>query len=156
MNMSDGMTTDEIELILKTEPIVKHIFVGVFAINELRVAPKQRPCAYVVNTDPISKPGKHWVAIYLTRTMEGEYFGSFGIPPVQPKFRKFLDKNAPEGWLYNDESIQHPFSTVCGEYCVFYLLYRCRGTSMATIVRMFDENNQEDNDILVKDFVDAL
>ena len=47
---------------------------------------------YVCNTDPNHKPaGEHWVTIYIDSDRRGEYFDSFGMPPLFNEFLSFFE-----------------------------------------------------------------
>lgn len=47
----------------------------------------------VVNTDPSWKQGEHWVSIFIDENGYGEYFDSFGFPPLKKEVISFLSKN---------------------------------------------------------------
>lgn len=94
------------------------------------------------------------VAIYFSQEGKGEYLDSYGIPPLIPGFYTFLEKNTVS-WRFNDRTLQGPHSRVCGHYCVFYMLYRCRGRSMDSVVAMFDDDTN-DNDDFVYRFISNL
>lgn len=145
------METDRIRKILKTDSFTSGVFRGVFPIDKTP-APNNYPCAYVFNTDASDQPGEHWIAIYLTDAGKGEYFDSYGIPPLQYKFLAFLRKHSST-WTHNETNLQASVSDVCGEYCVFFLLQRCRGRSLASIVNMFNPKRVEDNDLLVYNII---
>ena len=51
--------------VMMAESNRKQQFRGVFAANRLPKRVSRYPSAYIVNTDPASKPGTHWVAFYL-------------------------------------------------------------------------------------------
>ena len=42
---------------------------------------------------------------------------------------------------------------MCGHYCLYYALFRCRNIGMSTIVHRFS-NNKQRNDILVQRFIE--
>ena len=48
--------------------------------------------------------------------------------------------------------LQSAFSTVCGQYCIYFLYHRCRKRTMTSIVNSF-VNDKLRNDQLVYDFV---
>jgi hypothetical protein len=123
----------------------------VFALDELPNVVVPRPSVIVINTDPSTKPGQHWVAVYITREGVAEYFDSYGKPVYLSEIKWFLKKNG-DAVRSNNQSIQGTLSTVCGQYCIFFLLHRCRGLSMTKIVHLFS-NDKTDNDIIVNDFV---
>ena len=145
------MNTAEITQLLQGDPWTRDVFVGVYPRDKLPRTMKQYPGAYVCNTHPHTEEGEHWIVLYVDQHGQGEYFDSYGLPPVHKTFVNFL-KNQCTSWTYNDKQLQGLTSHVCGQYCIFYLLHRCRGLSMPTIVHMFGPN-VEDNDILVQDFI---
>ena len=67
-------------------------FVGVFPSDQLPEPTKQKPFGMVVNLDPSTKPGSHWVAIYVSEFNVSEYFDSYGFPPQIPSIKKFLSR----------------------------------------------------------------
>ena len=110
------------------------------------------PNSFVVNTAPMKLPGIHWIAIYFNEQMKGEFFDSYGRPIHYNKhFLDFMNRNAVE-WEHNKIQLQSAFSTVCGQYCIYFLYHRCRKRSMPTIVNSF-ANDKLRNDQLVYDFV---
>ena len=71
------MNTLQIERLLKKDLKSKTIFKKVCALDQL-----EKPTfssAYVINSDPSSKPGEHWVAVYFDKRGRGEYFDSYGL-----------------------------------------------------------------------------
>ena len=62
-----------------------------------------------------------------------------------------MNRNAVE-WEHNKIQLQSAFSTVCGQYCIYFLYHSCRKRSMSTIVNSF-VNDKLRNDQLVYDFV---
>jgi hypothetical protein len=125
------MDGSQITRILRSDPCTQSIFRGVFACDMLPKGKFTYPSAFVCNTDPHSKPGQHWVAIYLDNDGCGEYFDSYGLAPdddilpiyTQKYLKTFLQKHTTS-WTYNTTSLQNPVTAVCGQYCVFYLLHR--------------------------------
>ncbi len=145
------MNTAQITQILQRDPRIQNVFQGVYPRDKLPRSSKTYPSAYVCNTEPHTEKGEHWIAIYFDEHGHGEYFDSYGLPPIHKTFIHFLNKHCIS-WIYNDKQLQGLTSHVCGQYCIFYLWHRCRGTSMQTIVLMFG-NNVQDNDVLVYEFV---
>ena len=93
------------------------------------------------------------MAFYLENEERGDFFDSYGDPPgaLAPEFEKFLKRNV-RTYSFSDKRLQGDYSTVCGQYCLFYLYHRCRGYDPREIVRMFGKNRSV-NDVLVNDFV---
>ena len=122
------MDTLQIEQIFSSDSQTRSIVRGVVSRDGLPPVIETYPAAFVCNTHASDKPGQHWVAIYASTKKTGEYFDSIRLPPLHAAFRRFLQDNCEE-WTYNDKTLQNPLSTVCGQYCIAYLLlrrvYRC-------------------------------
>ena len=128
----------QIERILSELPWTKNVFQGVYSSDTLpRKKIKTRPCAMVVNTDQEHEPGSHWSAIFLDDDGTGEYFDSYGIPPLSRHVLDFLNKQTNNNWTFNTRQLQGAYTTLCGGYCIFYIMYKCRyNLSMERIIRM--------------------
>ena len=95
--------------------------------------------------------GSHWVAVCIDPRGCGYCFDSYGLPPVYKKFENFLNRNCA-WWNFNRATLQAPFSTVCDQYCVYFLLCMRRGEPMRAIVSRFSRAVVE-NDRAVAQFV---
>ena len=147
------MNTLQIERLLKRDAASRYLFRKVCALDELE--PASFPSAYVINSQTSDQPGEHWVAVYFDRHGRGEYFDSYGLPPEILGLEPYMNQNASRGWIYNRKTLQGMFSTTCGHYCVYYLLFRCRGVPLHAIVSPFTANLY-DNDRRVTDFIYRL
>jgi len=107
-------------------------FDGVFSIDTLPTSPRLLVC----NTDPASKPGRHWVAIYV-RDGRGEFFDSFGRAPNAAAVFEHYMNSYRSSWIFNNKQLQSVISRFCGHYCIYYCLLRERGVDMRKIVRSF-------------------
>ena len=58
-------------------------------------------------------------------------------------------------WLPNDRTLQSPLSTVCGQYCVAFLMFRYRNVSMHAFTRLFTTDLVA-NDCRVFDWIAAV
>ena len=146
------MNTQQIESLLKRDPQSKKIFKKVCAFDQ--VEQPTFPSAYVVNSDPSNKPGEHWVAIYFDKKGRGEYFDSYGLPPSFLNLEEYMNRYSRD-WIWNKKTLQALFSTVCGHYCVYFVLFRCRGKTLFDIVKPFSPNLTE-NDRIVTRFIQSL
>lgn len=147
------MNTHQIAHVLRTDPFCKSYFQGVHAVDLLETLEPRYPCALVVNTDQSHLPGTHWVAIFMNTSHEGEYFDSYGLPPsMHPDIARFLEYRSVS-YQYNRHSLQGLWSTVCGQYVLFYLLHRCRGYSMDEITSWFTPHTGT-NDMHVHEFME--
>ena len=93
-------------------------WLGVFARDELPDLKKERrPFALVLNTDPRSKPGQHWLALYGPKQGPIELFDSFGLPPRSYGLANF-------SLTYSRIQLQSSFSAVCGHYAIYFICNR--------------------------------
>lgn len=86
------MDTSEINKSLKRYSI----FRGAFACDQIPKL-KTRPVAYIVNTDRAQRSGEHWTAIMLLDNNRGEYFDSFGFPPLVPDVQEYVKTYCTSG-----------------------------------------------------------
>lgn len=144
------MDTKEIEKYLKK--IDPNIQFNVFAANKIPIY--FTPPAYLIsNLDPDTKPGSHWVAIYVDTKGFGEYFDSFGRKPMG--CHEFFLKTNCKKWIYNNKILQNYFSSFCGIYCLVYIFFKYKGISMSHFLNVFSDNTLY-NDQLVQDIFKTL
>ena len=62
-----------------------------------------------------------------------------------------MNRNAVE-WEHNKIQLQSAFSTVCGQFCIYYLYHHCRKRTMSSTLNSF-VNDKLCNDQIVYDFV---
>ena len=107
----------QIKHILESDARARDAFRGVYARNKL---PIRAPTTslYVCNTDPNHKPGEHWVTIYINNDRRGEYFDSFGMPPLFDEFVTFLNNNT-KSWTHNKE-LSKTFIRVHVDYTAYF------------------------------------
>ena len=143
---------------MNTREIDNHLlgvesYIGTYARNRLPAVSMQRPLALVMNTDPDSKAGEHWITIYLNVDGTGDYFDSYGLPPLHREVYEFLCDNAPSGVSYNAVTLQNIFSTTCGGYCVLYIKARSGGVTHCEFINQFSRVNTVNNDKYVSNYI---
>ena len=141
----DGLTLHQV---MKHDPHAAPLFQGVFAADTLPRHIIKKQGYYIINTDPIRKPGRHWVAAAIDCHGHGEFFDSYGMSPYTPEHRQFLNRHC-KSWKYNHVDLQALDSTVCGQYCVMYLLHKAHGYSLPDFVNMYFSDNCNENDKIV-------
>ena len=139
------MNTLQIRKVLEQDRYVRPLFNGVFAIDQL---PKCVDGAYVVNTAKSTHPGQHWIAVYIAGDIV-DYFDSYGGEPSSDLQRWCRNWS----WTYNPVPLQSPLTSVCGQYCIYYLIHRCRGITLDEMLLDFCAD-VDHNDQMVYDFVD--
>ena len=126
------MQTDEISHLLSRDPLMCRTYDVVAKDSLSDIIVDTYPAAIVCNTHDSDRPGEHWVAMYVDNERRGDYFDSYGLQPLQS-----------------------PLSTVCGQYCVAFLMFRCRDASMNAFTRLFTTDLVA-NDCRVFDWVAAV
>lgn len=135
-----ALRTEQLEYLLthlaQTPNVVS---LGVFPADCLphRSRMTARSCCFILNSDKLGKPGKHWLAFHYDAARRVlEYFDSFGLPITFYKTitRAFawrptvVEAVNPHGFL------QSPDTTTCGYYCVLFLHLRSYQGSAAEAV----------------------
>ena len=142
------MNSSQIDRALKDK--CRGQFLGVYSVNNLpKTLPTRRPLMLVCNTHPDYRPGEHWIAMYIDDD-DGYYFDSFGQKPKR-EFELFMNKHCTF-WNCSDRQLQSLVSYFCGQYCVFYCMYRSIGLDSNAIYGLFT-NDTGLNDWLVHNFV---
>lgn len=144
------MDTTTINRILRSLPTTYRYYAGCFPSDGLSL-PGKYPSAVVANLDESDEPGSHWVAIYMKSPSSVYYFDSYGIPPVE-KLEQFLCNFTHR--TVNDCIIQSLNSYVCGHYCIFFLVFCCRGYSYERIMSVLLA--QRNPDAFVANYVRRL
>lgn len=127
------------------DPVLKDIFGGVYACDRLPEKTKHFK-AFIVNLDPASEPGSHWVAIYFENG-KCYYFCSYGTRPKILKIRKFIYDNA-RFLEWNEITYQGPYSKSCGHFCLYFLWHIARKKPLHGLSR-----NTEYSENVVEEFV---
>jgi hypothetical protein len=137
------MNGEQITSLLKRDPVTRQCFTDIVPANHL--PHKLLPGLYVVNTDPDTEPGTHWVVFYQPSKGPSEFFDSFANPP------QYYHKQWKSD-TYNLKVLQASDSNTCGLYCVYFALHRCRGKTMKKTLEVFGKD-KDWNDHYVKHFV---
>jgi hypothetical protein len=110
------LNTEDLRALMKDDPL----FVGVFPSDVLPNIVGVKPFKMIINLDPSTQPGSHWVAVYRHVNGHGYYFDTFGHPPP-PRIKHWLSCMCKE-WKCFDKQIQLTNDRVsCGYICVTFL-----------------------------------
>jgi len=126
----------------------KKYFQGVYAINELPndEIPKERKnkMFFIVNLSPSYESGSHWVAVMLnTGNEKNIFFDSYGgKSSVNKILHEFMEGN----YTFSKKRVQHYATTVCGQWCMFFIWEKCRGCSLKEMLKPFAERDHLTND----------
>lgn len=144
------MDAETIDKILSRDKFASKIFEGVYARDELSRDlnfKNNKVFGIVVNTaKSTDAEGVHWVTIFKDED-KLIFFDSLGDPPSY-SFRNFIKKikSKRKIELFNFP-IQHYSTSVCGFYCVLFLLY----VSRKKLSNFLDIFLREERDILNND-----
>jgi hypothetical protein len=127
------MNTLNIYKLVRRDAKLMEYFRGVFSADNYIL---NRDGIYIVNSAKSFLPGRHWV-VYYVRNGSIEFFDSLG-----KNGEYYSLKNCS---VFNDRLLQRDMP-VCGYYCIYYCLLRCRGISMCCIVNSL---KRHDSDIYV-------
>jgi hypothetical protein len=119
-------------------------FLVVFASDMLPKYPITRSGTLIVNADPHTESGSHWLAIHIqSRSSRLYYFNSYGLPPYIPAIQSFINLNCTV-WDYNSVQLQGSTTTVCGKYSCLMALYMERGYSRQKFVGLLHASSHSD------------
>lgn len=146
------MDTYTLQYIIDTDYPTLH---GMVCARDQLLSIKGRRKFYIVNTDPISKPGQHWILIYRTTELNCYYFDSYGgYNPIENDISNFLSINGLRIYR-NRNRFQSDSTELCGVYCLYVLhaLLHLDHTFSRIVLNTFCSTDWLSNDLfLVKWF----
>ena len=104
-------------------------FIGVYAEDELEtITISSFPSLLICNTDILSLPGSHWIAIGIFRDTVEIFdpcgFRIFILPRIPCHLLTFIQKLSVTRTIRISDRVQSDLSTLCGFYCMLYVLAR--------------------------------
>ena len=134
------MNTKQIWQALSRNKFTNEYFDGVFP-HDLLSHIKVKPKLIICNTHSSKEPGEHWLLFFFdNKTVE--FYDSLGkdISDYNLSFYNFLHTYVED---YEKSLIrtQPVNSSLCGEYCLFYAYYRCKGIRMKDIINKMLKND---------------
>ncbi len=147
------MDNFEIELLCRSIKELKDHFLGVFPSDKIpdrKNIHGKKFC--IANLDPSYKDGSHWVALIFSDNGKDIFFDSYGELPTTS-----IIKHLKNGFKSNKIQLQHPLSTACGQWCIFFCCAHFSDHSLQCISEHFSQ--QSDllvNDYLVNKFVNDI
>lgn len=124
------LTTSQIEKMMEYD----RNFIGVYPINRLPIIILPKKCGIIINLDEHYKEGSHWVAVKFEPQRPAFYFDSFGRRPPNAIIA-FMEKNA-KSWIACNRIYQSEYSSLCGYYCILFLL--CKQDRFFNMMRSCD------------------
>jgi len=142
------MNGSELERALTQNNITSRHFRGVFARDALPSNPRKG--FYIMNFDKTGEPGSHWVCMEIGEN-SNTYFDSYGRKP--PRFRHLMTFLGGKKMERNKKTLQHDYSTTCGQWCLYYIWRRCDGWTMKNITRPFNVKTPLVNDYVMNHLI---
>ena len=150
---SGGLSNVEIDKMMKKYPE----YLGTIShdqIHTLPIKPLSRGC-FIINTDPSTKSGRHWQAVYFDARLGGEkeidFYDSYGDAPDGTILRglKWLaEKLNNNGYLKFkvNRVVKQGDTNNCGFFCMQFLIDRLNGKHF-TNASGFDDHLKGEKDI---------
>lgn len=131
------MNTSELLNVLMSHPVTKRHLGGIVASDQLpeRNSSTDNDKYYIINLDPSTEPGSHWVACFLFKDKDDLYFDSYGFPPFVPHIIRFLSSS---NFSFNTTPVQDPLSTSCGQWCLLFVWWTLCGWGMDSFIKHYD------------------
>ena len=147
-----GITGCTIHCILADAPN----FLGCFCQDELQnLTICSLPVYLVVNFDHSYSSGTHWIALRISKRCL-EIFDPLGFntlrwPNIPHFLLDFLHKFSAHRRILVSKEIQPYSSTLCGFYCIFFVIYRSFNT-FANCYKYFSPNLRKNDKLLTNYF----
>jgi len=110
---------------------------------------KSREFICIVNSDKCFEPGTHWLCFLKKRNENLQFFDSIGLPFefYGEDFVSFVTRvNLPVE--YSSIRVQSSLSSLCGEYCLYFVLKRMEGLDFHSVLSTLS-NSFHMNDVIV-------
>ena len=146
-----ALSDRELEDLVRHDPQLSESFAGVYAADTLpKTPPRSSPQAYIVNTDPHHRPGRHWIALWTDGDV-CQIMDSYGLPLAShgtPHLQTWLRRHWPITEA-NTQSLQALNSATCGHYALRFLIERCRGRTFRHFLELFRPHDYVYNDTVI-------
>ena len=127
-------------------------FIGCFAqdaVTQLQF--RSKPVLFLVNTDSTGSKGSHWIAIGLFKNSIEVFdplgFEIFNWAHIPCSLLKFIHNHSANRQLLIADRVQSNSSSLCGFYCLFYVLKR-PFISLSEISALFSKRLSENDKLL--------
>ena len=132
---------------------VRQAFLGIYPNDYLPRTRIQPPVFVIVNTDVHNLPGQHWKVIFIDENHQGEVFDSLATPLSNHVIR-FMNQHTTQ-WKTNHRMFQHPTSSQCGAYVLYFITQRFKYESLRELCLTFSTNLKQ-NERMIRRFYHQL
>ena len=148
------MNTKELRDILMSDSFTSMLNPAVLSLDEYLDSEPTFPSMKIINFDYSYQYGSHWVALYMTSTGAGEYFDSYGGLVKNIQIEKKL-KGIRR--ITRNTTMLQGISTVCGQYCLIFLLMRARSYSFRDIIsKLCFTDSSKERDYIVNQLINKM
>ena len=149
---TSDLSSTKIDTFLKCTPN----FIGCYPENHLKsLTVNSFPSYLIVNIDSDNLPGSHWITLGLFRDkieiIDPLGFSIFNWSRVPCGLMNFCHKFSVNRKIFISRRIQPRDSTLCGFYCIYYILFR-QFFTFHSVFKDFNRNLAENDLKLIKKF----
>lgn len=143
------MNGQQIARLMRSDKKTRALFGGVFSSDEEIPSRSRGRLICIVNEDPASQPGIHWIAV--ERDESDLFFDSYGRHPRLTKVAHWVSPDC----AWNQKRLQDSLTTTCGQWCLLFAWIRARNFSLEAFQDLFGSDHLT-NDELVNGLVEEL
>ena len=144
-NKNQGLSNLDLVTFLNCTP---H-FLGCYSDDEIAKLVLKPTCFLIVNLDISKKPGSHWLALGIfpnhIEVFDSLGFDFFSWPSLPNGILSFIHKVSFKKRIKVNPRLQSKTSTLCGLFCVFYIMLRSK-FSLSRIIKYFSLSSLASND----------
>ena len=152
MSLLDGQTIIN-KIVANANQETLNAFYDVRAVDDLPKFIPHYPIFIIVNTHTKNLPGQHWLVIFIDKYKHGEIFDSLALP-VSYYIGRWLNQFTRK-WKRNNLAYQHPLTTSCGAFAIYYVLKRLNTSCQERVLKTFKDNTFM-NEMIVMNFYHSL
>ena len=138
-------------------PSLSNHFKGTFPIDLLpnKITLKT---FFIVNLDPSTMTGSHWVAFIKVKPQTCEIFDSLGFSNKLNLIKPHLNFKEKLDFIYNKTPFQSKESILCGKFCIMFLVERMLNQTMyfTDLLSEIFSTDLIKNDKIVTDFCENI
>ena len=131
----------------------QNAFHGIYSIDDLPKHIPTRPFLIIANIHTKNLLGEHWIVIFIDKNKNGEIFDSLALP-VSHLLTQWMNKFTVK-WKCNKRTLQHPLSSTCGAFTLYFILNRLYVPNMDSITAAFD-SHLATNERFLESFYESL
>ena len=128
------MNTKQLYKALISNEITEPYFDGIYP-RDLLIDITSKPYLVICNTHTSNKEGEHWLLFFFNDDNSVDFFDSLG-KNIYNYGKEIVDFAKTYATSFNEskERTQPINSSLCGQYCLFYAYYKCKGYNMSSIL----------------------